>query len=141
MLLLPTGSHPELAGLPDVAGVHLPDSLEHGHAPLLHPELDRPVERRGTAVAVRAGMDDEAGVLAPHRLGDELLEHRAHDQVGPVDLDGPLDERRRVDDLDGDVVAHLGEGDVRALAEAVVRGRHEQDPERVLRDRRRHFST
>ena len=36
--------HAELAGLPDVAGVGLLDGLEHGHAPLVHAELDRPVE-------------------------------------------------------------------------------------------------
>ena len=133
--------HAELAGLPDVAGVGLLDGLEHGHAPLLHAELDRPVERRGTAVAVRTRMDDEAGVLAPHRLGDELLEHRAHDEVGLVRLDGGLDDLARVDDLDGDVVPHLGEGDVATLAQAVMRGRHEQDAQRLLCDRRRDFST
>ena len=133
--------HAEFAGLPDVAGIGLLDRLEHGHAPLVHPELDRPVERRGAAVAVRTGMDDQARVLAPHRLGDELLEHRAHDEVGLVHLDGALDEVARVDDLDGDLVSHLGQGDVAALAQAVVRGGDEQDAKRVLRGRRRDFST
>ena len=96
---LPDRTHLELAGLPDVAGVGVLGRLEHGHAPLVHAELDRPVKRGGAAVAVRAGVDDQAGVLAPHRLWDELLEHRAHDQVGLVGVDRCLDQLGRVDHL------------------------------------------
>ena len=40
-----------------------------------------------------------------------------------------------VDDLDGDAVAQLGQRDERALAEAVVRGRDEQDAQVVGRER------
>ena len=67
-----------------VAGVELAVGLEHGHAPLVGAELDRPVQRGGPAVAARAGVHDQAAVRGPDRLRDELLEHRADDQLRPV---------------------------------------------------------
>ncbi len=132
---LPDRAQLELTRLPDVAGVSLLDGLEHGHAPLVEAELDRPVQRGRAAVAVGSGVNHETGEVAPHRLRDELLEHRAHHEVGLVSVHRRLDDLGRVDNLDGHVVTHLGKRDVRALAQAVVGGGNKQDPQRVLRDR------
>jgi hypothetical protein len=123
----------ERARGPDVAGVHLAARLEHGHAPLGHAQLDRPVERRRPAVALRAGVHDEAAMVAPDGLGDERLEHRADDQLRPVPGDGGLHLGAGADDRDGDVVAQLGQRHERALAEAVVRADEEEDPQRSRR--------
>ena len=49
---------------------------------------------------------------------------------GRCALDRRLDRGGRVHDRDGDLVAELGQRDQRALAEAVVRRREEEDPQR-----------
>jgi hypothetical protein len=117
----------ERAAGPDLAGVELAIRLEHGHAPLLGAELDRPVQRGGPAVAGRAGVHDQAAMRRPDGLRDELLEHRADDEVGSMPRDGRLHRRSRVDHLDRHVVPELGERDPGALAEAVVGGGEEED--------------
>jgi hypothetical protein len=106
---------------PDVAAVDLRGGLEDRDAPLPHAELDRPVERRRATVADRARVHDQAAVLREDRLGDDLLQDRADDQLGLVTLDGDLHGLAGLDDLDLDAVAELGEGDLRSLAQAVVR--------------------
>jgi hypothetical protein len=85
------GAHGERARGPDVAAVELVVGLEHGHAPLGRLQLDRPVQRRRAAVAHRARVDDEAAMPRPDALGDDRLEHRAHDQLGLVAGDRGLD--------------------------------------------------
>ena len=105
--------------------------LEHRHAPLAHPELDRPVQRRRSAVAPRAGVHDQAAMAGPDRLGDQLLQHRAHDQLRAVLADRRLHRGGRVDHRDRHVVAELGQRDPGALTEAVVR-RHEEEDRAML---------
>ena len=61
-LLLPASRVRNVRARPDVAAVDLAGRLEHRHAPLRHPELDRPVERGRPAVALRAGVHDQAAV-------------------------------------------------------------------------------
>jgi hypothetical protein len=117
----------ERARGPDVTAVDLAVGLQDRHAPGVERELDRPVERRRSAIAGRSRMHDQAPVARPDRLRDDLLEHRADDQLRSLPRDGRLHRRRRVDDLDGDVVAELGERDIRALAQAVVSGDEEED--------------
>jgi len=117
----------ERARGPDVTAVDLAVGLEDRHAPGVERELDRPVERRRSAIAGRSRMHDQAPVARPDRLRDDLLEHRADDQLRSLPRDGRLHRRRRVDDLDGDVVAELGERDIRALAQAVVSRDEEED--------------
>ena len=129
-LLLPTSRAREGARGPDIAGVDVAVGLEHRHAPLAHAELDRPVQRRRSAVAPRAGVHDQAAMLRPDRLRDHLLEHRAHDQLRPVLADRRLHRGGRVDHRDRHLVAELGQRDPGALAEAVVRRHQEQDPQR-----------
>jgi hypothetical protein len=67
---------------PDIARVHLGDGREHGDAPAFGALPQRPVERRWSSVARRAGVDDQAGVGAPDVLGDRSCQHRRHDEPG-----------------------------------------------------------
>ena len=115
---------------PHIPGVDVAAGLEHRHAPLPRPELDRPVQRRRPTVAPRAGVHDQAAMLRPDRLGDQLLEERAHDQLRPVRADSRLHRGGRVDHRDRHLVAELGQRDPGALTEAVVRRHQEQDPQR-----------
>ena len=125
----------ELARGPDVAGVGLLVGLQEGDPPLVHAELDGPVQRGRTTVALRARVDHEAAVVVPDRLRDERLQERAHDQLGLVRRDRGLHLVALRDNLDLDVVALLGEGDENPLGQTVVGGDEEEDPQRV---RRRH---
>jgi len=79
-------------------------------------------------------VDDQAAMLAPDRLRDHLLEHRAHDQLGIVLGNRGLHGGGGVDDRDGHSVTELAQLDSRALAEAVVCRYEEEDPERRHRD-------
>ena len=129
-LLLPTSRVRKVRVAHTVAGVELAVGLEHRHAPLAHPELDRPVQRRRSPIAPRAGVHDQAAMAGPDRLGDQLLQHRAHDQLRAVLADGRLHRGGRVDHRDRHVVAELGQRDPGALTEAVVRRHQEEDPQR-----------
>ncbi len=124
---LARGAGGEAAVGPDLARVEVAVGLEHGHAPALGADLNRPVQRRGPAVASGAGVHHQAAVPGPHRLRDELLEDRADDQVRPVGGDRRLHGHPRFDHRHLDLVSHLGERDPRALAEAVVGGHEEED--------------
>ena len=124
----------ERARRPDVACVDLVRGLEHGHAPLGGTGLDRPVQRRRATIALRAGMDDQAAMPGPDRLGDDRLEHRADDQPGPVLGHRGLHLGARAHDLHRNAVAELGQRDLDALAEAVVGGDEEEDSQ--ARERR-----
>jgi hypothetical protein len=84
-------AHREDPRRPDVAGVGLLDGFEHRHAPLLRADLDGPVQRRRATVAARSGVHHQATVVSPHRLGDERLEHRTHDQLWLMLGHGGLD--------------------------------------------------
>ena len=106
---LADGARRELARAPDVTAVHLAGGLEHGHAPLAHAELDRPVERRRAAVPDRARVNDEAAVLRVHRLRDDLREEGADDQLGPVHLDCGLHGRPGVHHRHRHLVSELGQ--------------------------------
>ena len=77
-----------------------PSALQHRHAPLALAFEDRPVERRRTAVADDARMDDRQRRLAPHRFGDRALQERRDDEVRPEQRDR-LD-RHRVGDVELD---------------------------------------
>ena len=120
-------AHRERTARPDVAAVHLVRRLQHRDAPAIGADLDRPVERRRAAVADRARVHDQAAVAIGDRGGDDRLEHRADDQLGPVAGDGGLHLEPGRDHRDGDLVALLAERDLRALAQAVVSGDEEQD--------------
>jgi hypothetical protein len=61
-------------------------------------------------------MHDQAAVPRPDRLGDERLEDRADDEVGPGARHRRLYRRGGVDDGDPDVVAEVDERDACALA-------------------------
>ena len=121
-------AHLESACRPDGAGVEVAVRLEDRHAPLGLAELDRPVERRGAAVAERARVDDQAAARRPDRLRDPPLQHRADDQLRLMGGDGRLHGLRAVDNRDLDAVTELRERNERALAETVVRRDQEQDP-------------
>ena len=97
---LPDRARAEAARGPDLAGVELAARLEHGHPPLAHPELDRPVQRRRSPVAPRAGVHDQTAMRGPDRLRDQLLQHRAHDQLRAVLADRGLHRGGRVDHRD-----------------------------------------
>jgi hypothetical protein len=77
---------------------------------------------------------DQAAVRAEDRLGDERLEHRAHDQLRPVAAHRRLHRARRGDDCDGHFVTELAQGDFEALAEAVVRRDEKQHAQAPSRD-------
>ena len=109
-------------------GVEIAVGLEHRHAHSFMPELDRPVERGGAAIAQRAGVDDQAAVPRPDRLGDETSSGSgAAISSGACALDGRLHRGRGVDHCHVDPVAQLLELDQGALAQAVVRGDQEED--------------
>ena len=127
---LPDLARAEVACGPHSAGVELAVGLEHRHPPLAHPELDRPVQRRRSAVAPRTRVHDQTAMPGPDRLGDQLLQHRAHDQLRAVLADRRLHRGGRVDHRDRHVVAELGQRDPGSLTEAVVRRHEEQDPQR-----------
>lgn len=74
-------AHREGAAREHLTGVELVVGEQDGHPPLIHAEVDRPVERRGSAVAARTGMHDLAVAATPDRLGDQGLEERADDQL------------------------------------------------------------
>ncbi len=120
-LALAAGGHGEVDGRPDVAGVHLLDGLQHGHAPPLRPLGDRPVERGGAAVALGAGVHDQDGPGGPDVPRHGLGEHRADDQFGI----GAFHRRPHLfvaeRELDGDLVAALPQLGVDALGQAVER--------------------
>ena len=120
-------AHPEGAARPHVAAVDLVARLQHGHAPAIGLELDRPVERRRAAVAHGAGVHDQAAVPGGDRGRDDRLQHRADDQLGVPAGDGGLHLEGGGDDGDGDLMTQLGEGDLGSLAEAVVGGDEEED--------------
>ena len=124
-------AHRESAGRPHRSRIEYAVGLEHGYSPLAHGQLDRPVQRRWTAVTDRPRMHDQAAVPRPHRLWDQPLQERTHDQVGRLNVDGGLHLGGPVDDRDPDLVPELGEGDLGSLAQAVVRGDQEQDPQRA----------
>ena len=130
----------ERARAPHVAAVDLAGGLQDGHAPLPRAELDRPVQRRRPAVADRAGVHDQAAVPRPDRLGDDRLQDRADDQLGRVPGDGGLHRRAVLHHRDLDRVAELGERDLRPLAEAVVGGDEEEDPQRPGGAAHRHLA-
>jgi hypothetical protein len=125
---LPDLARTEGARGPHIAGVELAVGLEHRHAPLAHPELDCPVQRRRHPVAPRTGVHDQATMPRPDRLGDQPLQHRAHDQLRAMLADRRLHRRARVDHRDRHLVTELGQRDPRPLTEAVVRRHEEENP-------------
>jgi hypothetical protein len=93
-------SRGERAARPTGAGVEWPPSASRTVTP--HSPAQSSIAQsneEGPAVAGRAGVHDQAAVRRPDGLGDELLEHRAHDELGPVRRDGRLHRRARVDHL------------------------------------------
>jgi hypothetical protein len=72
-------------------------------------------------------MDDQAAVLSPHRLRDDLRQERADDQLRRVASDRDFDRRARVDHGHGYVMSELGECDKGPLAQAVVSRNEEED--------------
>ncbi len=119
--------HGERPAGPDRPGVEVAVGLEDGDAPVAGTHLDGPVQRGGPAVPRRTGVHDQAAMRRPDGLRDELLEHRAHDEIGPVSRDRRLHRLGRVDHRHLDLVPELREGDPGALAEAVVSGGEEED--------------
>ena len=119
----------ERARRPYIAAVEHRAGLEHGDAPFALAALDRPVQRRRPAVADRSGMDHQAAVAPPHRLGNDRLEHRADDDVRGVRAHGADDRRGVLDNRDLDPVPELAQRDLHALAETVVRRGEQQDPQ------------
>jgi hypothetical protein len=79
-------------------------------------------------------MHTQAAMTAEDRLGDDRLEHRADDQLRPVAGRRRLHRAREGDDCDGDLMTELGECDLDALAEAVVRQEEQQHPQAAVRD-------
>jgi hypothetical protein len=75
---------------------------------------------------------DQALPLTPDALGDERLEHRADDQLGRVRRDRRLHLVPGADNLDRHIVPQLGQRDVRALAEAVMRRDEEKDLQSIV---------
>jgi hypothetical protein len=118
----------ERARGPHIAGVEVAVGLEHRHAPLAPPKLDRPVQRRRAPVAPRAGVHDQTTMPRPDRLRDQPLQHRAHDQLRAMLTDRRLHRRGRVDHRDRHLVTELGQRDPRPLTEAVVRRHQEENP-------------
>ena len=88
--------------------------------------------QRWAAVATRSRVHHETTVVSPNGLGDERLEHRTQDQLGVVLCHGRLNLVRSVDHGHLDLVTELGERDIRPLAQAVVCGDDEQNPQRSL---------
>jgi hypothetical protein len=123
------GARAEGAAGPDGAAVDVAGRLDDRDAPLPHAQLDRPVQRRRAAVPRWAGMHDQAAVPRPDRLGDDLLEDRADDQLGFDAGHGGLHRGGRIDDRHRDLVPQRLERDLGALAEAVVRRDQEEDPQ------------
>ncbi len=120
-------AHRERPRGPHVTGVVVAVGLEHRRSPLACAQLDRPVERGGAPVAHRSRVHDEAAVLRPDRLRDHLLEHRADDQVRQVPGHGGLHRLLAIHHVHLHSVAAFCQGDVRTLAETVVRRDEEQD--------------
>ena len=66
---------------PDRPRVELWSSLQDRHAPALFLIGDGPVERGRPAIALDAGMDDQAEIARPNLFGDGGLQHRRDDHV------------------------------------------------------------
>ena len=65
--------HGELAGSPDIAGIHLRVGLQHRDAPRGLTAENRPVQRRRTAVTGNPRVDHQANAGTPDRLRDRAL--------------------------------------------------------------------
>src|SRR5690606_17756669 len=112
----------EPGGGPDGPGVHLLDGGERGHAPAGSPLEYGVVQRGGTAVADRPGVDDDGGPPPPHLLGDPVLQEGAQDQVGvdPFDLAGQrFGRRERGGEFDTDIVPLFTQGTPNTLGQSV----------------------
>ena len=127
---LAAGAHREGLRRPYRAGIHLSFGLQHGHAPLALALDDRPVQRRGAAVANDAGVHDQAAHLPPHRLGDRTLQERRDHDIGPPQRDRLLRDSVGDVELDRDLVVARRELDVQPLRQAVIAAGQQQDPHR-----------
>jgi len=112
-------AHRESRQCPDRAGVHLRFGLQHRHAPFADAVLDRPVERRRTAVADDARMHDQAKVARPDRFGYRPLQERRQDQVGLEQRHRLLGHRIGDVEFDADFVPALGQFAIKPLRQAV----------------------
>ena len=126
-------AHGEGPRRPDVARVHLAVRLEHGDAPLALALLHRPVERRGAAVALDAGVHDEAAMPPPHRLGDRALEEGRDDELGRPERDRLLGDAVVDVELERELVAVARELRPEPLRQAVERVAEEQDAHQQIR--------
>ena len=124
---LADGAGGKLSRRPDRATVELGVGLQQRHAPAWRVVQDRPVERGGTAVTGRTGMDHDAQDASPDRIRNGAREHGRNDQLRLRLVDGV--EHRLVAEGEGDlhVMAALGQLDPGALAQAVVGTGEKQD--------------
>ena len=120
-------SHGKLAPGPDRAGIQLGDRLQHSHAPTLFPVEDRPVQRRGTSVARRARVHDQARMVAENGFGNASLQERGDHQVRAKERHGFLGGLVVDVELDGQLMPALGERHVQSLRQAVEAVGQEQD--------------
>jgi hypothetical protein len=88
-------THGERLACPDRPAIHLAGRLQHSDAPGRLAFLNRPVERRRTAIADDPRMHDQAGVLLPDRGGNRPPQIGRDDQLGPEQGDGFFGSPRR----------------------------------------------
>ncbi len=112
---------------PHLAAVEIAVGLDGRHAPLGFAIQDGPVQRRGPAVARDAGVDNDAAVVLPHRVGDAALEEGSDDELGPPKGHGFFGDVVVDVELDRDLMSVLRQLAVEALRQAVEGVREEQD--------------
>jgi hypothetical protein len=110
---------------PDRPSIHLGFGLQHGNAPHRRSLLDRPIERRWTAIADDAGMHDQTNMARPDRFGNRPLEERRQNQIRSKQRHRLFIHRIGNVEFDADFVAALAQFAKKALGQTVEAVRYE----------------
>ena len=116
---------------PDRPGVELWGRLQDRHAPALLLIGDGPVDRGRAAIALYAGVHDQAEIARRDLLGNRDLQHWRDDHVRRVAANRVHHRLARGYDTDADLMAAFGQFDKEALAEAVMRRGQEKNAHEV----------